>query len=396
VYGTQLYTSNPSLGLNPGYSYNNDTGIVAFSDSPTNYTYLWVGLYEFTGSQYALSDYQNIPVSLYFGPTSPSVDPPSINSISDNKWDVARGSTVYLTVSATGENVSYQWQYRRSSSDSWADVSNSDMSSFSTGAQSEQLTLRYINERINNVIYSYFGNYRVVISNSGGSVSAEVSVWEQSDPNAPPPPPPSDSDGDGIPDNEDDYPNDYDNDGIDDPYETNTGTFVSSTDTGTNPNVVDTDGDGLSDGYEVSQNINPLLQDTDSDGLNDFLEVETLGSNPLLVDSDSDGLEDGQEYALSNIAFDVNSDSTVAINALQSSGFLLKSTLAALSMNLNDIEVLDETVNLVFEVKETDSNLNWDTTKTHNMAIPITRHDDEKDLFFRVTSLPFPEVINSQ
>ena len=91
---------------------------------------------------------------------------------------------------------------------------------------------------------------------------------------------------------------------------------MSATDAGTNPNIADTDGDGLTDGYEVSQNINPLLEDTDFDGLNDYLEVETLGSNPLLVDSDSDGLDDGIEYNLSNILFDINADSTNEIQSL--------------------------------------------------------------------------------
>ena len=288
VYGNTLYTSNTITGIYPGYAYNNDTGIVAFADAPTNYNYLWVGLYEFNGYQYVLSDYQNIPVSLYFGSTSPTVDPPSINSITNNKWDVARGSTVNLSVSATGENLSYQWQYRRSSSDSWADVSNSDMSSFPTGAQSEQLTLRNINERINNVIYNYFGYYRVVVSNSGGSVSAEVSVWEQSDPNAPPPPPPSDSDGDGIADNEDQFPYDYDNDGINDIYETNTGTYVSATNTGTDPNVSDTDADGIGDGYETNTGT--------------FLSSSDTGTNPNIYDTDGDGINDLDDYAPNNFA----------------------------------------------------------------------------------------------
>jgi hypothetical protein len=195
---------------------------------------------------------------------------------------------VNLSVSATGENLSYQWQYRRSSSDSWADVSNSDMSSFPTGAQSEQLTLRNINERINNVIYNYFGYYRVVVSNSGGSVSAEVSVWEQSDPNAPPPPPPSDSDGDGIADNEDQFPYDYDNDGINDIYETNTGTYVSATNTGTDPNVSDTDADGIGDGYETNTGT--------------FLSSSDTGTNPNIYDTDGDGINDLVDYAPNNFA----------------------------------------------------------------------------------------------
>ena len=44
---------------------------------------------------------------------------------------------------------------------------------------------------------------------------------------------------------------DSDGDRLLDRYETNTGTFVSATNTGTDPNKADTDGDGISDGDEV-------------------------------------------------------------------------------------------------------------------------------------------------
>lgn len=46
-------------------------------------------------------------------------------------------------------------------------------------------------------------------------------------------------------------PVDTDADGLPDEYETNTGVYVSPTSTGSNPNVVDTDGDSIDDGDEV-------------------------------------------------------------------------------------------------------------------------------------------------
>lgn len=49
--------------------------------------------------------------------------------------------------------------------------------------------------------------------------------------------------------------------------------------------VVDTDGDGISD-------IDDL--DDDNDGLSD-LEEAGLGTNPLIADTDGDGLTDGEE-----------------------------------------------------------------------------------------------------
>ncbi|MDQ6993128.1 MAG: DUF5011 domain-containing protein [Mariprofundus sp.] len=52
---------------------------------------------------------------------------------------------------------------------------------------------------------------------------------------------------------------DSDGDGLLDSVETNTGTYVSATDTGTNPNNPDTDGDGVGDGIEVWRGQAPLV-----------------------------------------------------------------------------------------------------------------------------------------
>ncbi|MCB1131585.1 MAG: hypothetical protein KDN05_10680 [Verrucomicrobiae bacterium] len=58
----------------------------------------------------------------------------------------------------------------------------------------------------------------------------------------------NDTDGDGDPNDIDD---DDDNDDLLDTVETNTGTFIDENDTGTDPLVLDTDGDGAWDGDEV-------------------------------------------------------------------------------------------------------------------------------------------------
>jgi Bacterial TSP3 repeat/Thrombospondin type 3 repeat len=50
---------------------------------------------------------------------------------------------------------------------------------------------------------------------------------------------------------------DDDNDGLLDTVETNTGVFVSASNTGTNPLLVDTDGDSYSDSAEVAAGSNP-------------------------------------------------------------------------------------------------------------------------------------------
>ena len=61
---------------------------------------------------------------------------------------------------------------------------------------------------------------------------------------------------------------------------------------------VDSDGDGIPDAREkYIFNTDPDLADTDGDGVNDGIEVAN-GTDPLQADSDGDGLHDGIEDAL--------------------------------------------------------------------------------------------------
>jgi uncharacterized protein (DUF1800 family) len=119
-----------------------------------------------------------------------------------------------------------------------------------------------------------------------------------------------DADGDGLPQyweeehglndhDATDAAKDSDHDGL-----TNLQEFAA----GTDPNNPDTDGDGLTDGYEVNtSHTNPLLADTDGDGLTDGEEVNVYHTNPLLVDSDSDGAPDGWEV---RTGYDPNSNTS--------------------------------------------------------------------------------------
>jgi hypothetical protein len=64
------------------------------------------------------------------------------------------------------------------------------------------------------------------------------------------------------------------------------------------PNVKDSDGDGLEDGPEINTHgSDPTLVDTDGDTLLDGAEVNTHGSDPTLTDSDGDTLNDDEEVA---------------------------------------------------------------------------------------------------
>lgn len=78
---------------------------------------------------------------------------------------------------------------------------------------------------------------------------------------------------------------------------------------GADPNKVDTDGDGLSDDFEIRSGfpkIRPDLADTDGDGLDDAKEdtdgdgldnfrEQQIGTSPLFADTDEDGLPDRDE-----------------------------------------------------------------------------------------------------
>ena len=76
----------------------------------------------------------------------------------------------------------------------------------------------------------------------------------------------ADSDGDGVNDGAelagglDPLNADTDGDGLKDGVETNTGTFVSADDTGTNPKETDTDGDNFPDGFEVAEGSDPTKE----------------------------------------------------------------------------------------------------------------------------------------
>jgi hypothetical protein len=65
---------------------------------------------------------------------------------------------------------------------------------------------------------------------------------------------------------------------------------------GTDPQLADTDGDGLNDGAEVkTYRTDPKKPDTDADTVSDGAEVLQYHSNPLVMDSDGDGYADGFE-----------------------------------------------------------------------------------------------------
>jgi len=96
--------------------------------------------------------------------------------------------------------------------------------------------------------------------------------------------------------------NDIDNDGILDIYETNTGVYISPTNTGTDPTNADTDGDGLLDGVETATGV--------------YISPPDTGTNPNIADTDEDGLKDGAESLLKSLGFDPNINNSESIISL--------------------------------------------------------------------------------
>jgi hypothetical protein len=94
---------------------------------------------------------------------------------------------------------------------------------------------------------------------------------------------------------------DSDGDRLDNCYETNSGTFVSATDTGTDPNDADTDGDGIIDGDEVL-------------GTTGGLDLPAMGTSPLRRDIliEYDWFDDALECAAHSHRPTVNALARVA------------------------------------------------------------------------------------
>ena len=108
-----------------------------------------------------------------------------------------------------------------------------------------------------------------------------------------------DSDNDGLPD-------DWEIENFGDLDETDSGDFdvdgltnLQEFNTGANPKLADTDGDGLDDGPEFNvHNTDPLDDDSDDDGLLDGAEISSHSTDPNDRDSDDDALNDFAEVNL--------------------------------------------------------------------------------------------------
>lgn len=130
----------------------------------------------------------------------------------------------------------------------------------------------------------------------------------------------ADRDGDGVPDvlelraGSDPRIGDTDGDGLTDRFEILVALLVhhpAKADTdgdGTPDAAEDIDGDGLSAAGEQQAASRPLEPDTDGDDLRDGAEVATHTTSPTKADTDNDGLDDGAELRAGTDPLDPDSD----------------------------------------------------------------------------------------
>ncbi len=138
----------------------------------------------------------------------------------------------------------------------------------------------------------------------GDGVNNSTEVTYMMNPNVP------DSDGDGISDGvefgSNTEPADSDGDGVPDALDLDSdGDGKSDSDEG----IADDDGDGAPNFRDANDNDGPFV-DLDQDGLSNVRETE-LGLNPNLADSDGDGIDDMVEVQDPNAPVDTDGDGTI-------------------------------------------------------------------------------------
>ena len=95
----------------------------------------------------------------------------------------------------------------------------------------------------------------------------------------------------------------------------------------TNPDLADSDRDGINDYYEINESkTDPLKADSDSDGINDGDELD-LGLDPLKSDSKGDGVKDGER----ELTYTINNEKLGVELSITGNGNISSSTIDVFS-----------------------------------------------------------------
>ncbi len=156
------------------------------------------------------------------------------------------------------------------------------------------------------------GSYSIVaIAPSGKKITKKVTVVKLSDTDFP-------VLSGMIKDEVDDATADNDKDGL---------TNEKEKELKTNPDLADSDRDGINDYYEINESkTDPLKADSDSDGINDGDELD-LGLDPLKSDSKGDGIKDGER----ELTYTINNEKLGVELSITGNGNISSSTIDVFS-----------------------------------------------------------------
>ena len=171
-----------------------------------------------------------------------------------------------------------------------------------------------------------------------------------------PPPTPVDTDGDGLADS----------------VETNTGVYVSPSDTGTDPNNADTDGDGLYDVVETNTGV--------------YVSPSNTGTDPNNADTSGDGFTD---YEAISASVDPNSYYGGLLNIVRQNPnrFGIIDTFdpsSIVDMQMGSVGLERATngdFNMNFDIEMSTDLGNWESHSSHSIGLSVP---DQSKTFLRL------------
>ena len=170
---------------------------------------------------------------------------------------------------------------------------------------------------------------------------------------------------------------DTDGDGLDDSVETNTGVFIDATNTGTDPNDEDSDGDTLSDGDEVNNyKTDPTKVDTDGDTLSDNVEISTYKTDPKIPDTNNDGLSD-QVLVAAGFNAAVDYSAVLSDSVLNPLGFSTSLQPPVAGANEVVVAVSDGSSTVQMQMERSSDLINWNASPSDLMDMDLNVAGDK-------------------